>query len=80
MKKPKKNKKHYQLIAIDFATFQEGVAQGLELAAAYVEDFDKYVNHEWRLSDCIRAKFGRLRKSKVRRNKREHVIVGVWNK
>lgn len=29
----------------------------VEAVAQYVEQFDRYVLHEYRLSDCIRAKF-----------------------
>ena len=79
MRKPKNNLKNFKLV-IDFATYNEGMAQGIEMVAGFVEDFDKYINHEWRLSDCIRSKFGRLPKNKIRRNTRAHVMVGIWNK
>lgn len=85
MKKPKSRwPRDYQSrigdIVIDFRKWHEGLADGIEMAAAFVEEFDSYVNHDWRLSDCIRAKFNKLRKSHMRKNKRKHVIVGVWNK
>ena len=68
------------LLSIDFGTYMDGFHAGIQAAASYIEAFDKYVNHEWRLSDCLKSKFNQLKKSKVRKNKRTHVIVGIWNK
>lgn len=66
-------------IVIDFATYNEGKDTGIKMAAEFLEQFDKYVNHPWRLSDCLLAKFGLLSRRKVRRNSKKHIIVGVWN-
>jgi hypothetical protein len=66
---------------IDFSTYNDGFWKGVEAAASFVEEWDSYINHEWRLSDCIRAKFNipDFPKKKLRKNKRENVIVGVWH-
>lgn len=83
MRKAKKSKKIESPIAatmvIDFGDYSDGYDAGLKAAADYIESFDKYVNHAYRLSECLLYKFGR-RKLKPRRNKRTHVIVGLWKR
>ena len=70
-------------IVVDFASYedgrQEGYRAGLRAAAEFVSQFDKYVNHDYLLSECILSKFN-IMKGKPRRNKRKHVIVGLWKK
>ena len=47
---------------------REHYKNGVRAAAGYVSDFDRQVNHEFRLSDCILAKFN-MRPKRVRKNK-----------
>lgn len=58
--------------------FDDGWNKGLEVAAEYISAFDKYVNHDYLLSECLLSKFGAMQR-KPRKNKRKHVIVGIWN-
>ena len=45
-------------------------AEVIEMVAAFIEQFDGYVLHPWRLSDVIRFKFCILRdKRRIRRTK-----------
>lgn len=75
--------KEAQLIVLDFSTFDDGFKKGyrrgIEAAASFVEQFDKYVNHDYLLSECILSKFN-IMKGKPRKNPRKHVIIGIWNK
>lgn len=49
--------------------------QGIEAAAEFVEQFDKYVDHSSRLSDCIRGKFNLLGKRKIRASAKPSVAA-----
>lgn len=49
--------------------------RGIEAAAAFVSEWDKYVDHEWRLSGCILGKFNMLPKRKLRRNRSDRVGI-----
>jgi hypothetical protein len=42
--------------------------KGIRAAASFVEGFDKYVKHAYRLSDCILGKFNQIGKRKIRKN------------
>lgn len=66
-------------LVFDFANFNEGYRKGIEAAAAFVSSFDSCVNHDWLLSECILSKFN-IMSGRPRRNKRKHVIVGIWDK
>jgi hypothetical protein len=66
-------------IIVNYSTYSEGYRKGIEAAASFVEQFDKYVNHDYLLSECILSKFN-VMKGKPRKNKRTHVIVGIWNR
>jgi hypothetical protein len=37
-------------------------AEGVRAAADYVSGFDKYVKHDFRLSDCILGKFNLMKR------------------
>jgi hypothetical protein len=50
--------------SLDDASYRRGI----EAAASLVEQFDRYVLHPWRLSDCILAKFNMIGKRKIRKN------------
>jgi hypothetical protein len=50
--------------ALDSTSYRRGI----EAAASYVEQFDKYVQHDYLLSDCILGKFNMIGKRKVRKN------------
>jgi hypothetical protein len=50
--------------AFDSASYRRGI----EAAASFVEQFDKYVLHPWKLSDCILGKFNMIGKRKIRKN------------
>lgn len=50
--------------SIDFASYRRGIAA----AAAFVMQFDKYVQHPYRLSDCILGKFNLIGKKKIQKN------------
>lgn len=75
--------KEAKLIVLDFSTYDDGFKQGyrkgIEAAASFVEQFDKYVNHDYLLSECILSKFN-IMKGRPRKNPRKHIIVGIWNK
>lgn len=43
--------------------------RGIRAAAEFVAQFDRYVAHDYRLSDCILGKFNLIPKSKIRRTK-----------
>lgn len=49
--------------------------RGIEAAASFVSEWDHYVDHEWRLSDCVLCKHNMLPKRKLRRNKSDRVGV-----
>lgn len=51
--------------ALDSASYEKGI----RAAAALVEMFDRRVDHEFLLSDCILAKFGLLPKKRIRSNR-----------
>lgn len=55
--------------ALDSASYRRGI----EAAASFIEQFDKYVSHPYLLSDCILAKFNLIGKRRIRRNQREGV-------
>jgi len=57
--------KRHQRLDIDE---KKAYVAGIKAAAGYVADFDKLVDHEFKLSDCILAKFNIL-KRRVRRNR-----------
>jgi hypothetical protein len=42
--------------------------RGVQDALSLVEEFDKYVAHDYRLSDCIRLKLNLITKRHVRHN------------
>lgn len=46
---------------------QRAWLKGVKDALALVSEFDKYVNHDWRLSDCILMKLNLITKRQVRR-------------
>lgn len=50
--------------AVDSASYCRGIAA----AAAFVMQFDKYVQHPYRLSDCILGKFNLIGKRKIQKN------------
>jgi hypothetical protein len=53
----------------NFRAFHSGYYRmGIQAAASFVEQFDKYVSHPSLLSDCILAKFNLLGKGKIRKN------------
>lgn len=56
--------------SIDSASYRRGI----EAAASYVEQFDKHVQHDYLLSDCILGKFNMIGKRKVRKNKPERRV------
>jgi hypothetical protein len=49
---------------LDLDSFRKGIAA----AASFVEPYDKYVKHAYRLSDCILGKFNQIGKRKIRKN------------
>lgn len=49
---------------LDSASYRRGI----EAAASFVEQFDKYVSHSYLLSDCILGKFNLIGKRKIRKN------------
>lgn len=57
------------------ATNMDSYRLGIEAAAEFVEQFDKYVDHSNRLSDCIRAKYGVIGKRKIRESGRPSVAA-----
>lgn len=46
----------------------ESYCRGIAAAAAFVMQFDKYVQHPYRLSDCILGKFNLIGKRKIQKN------------
>jgi hypothetical protein len=49
---------------LDSASYRRGI----EAAASFVEQFDKYVRHDYRLSDCILGKFNMIGRRNLRKN------------
>lgn len=52
------------------ALHSESYRRGIAAAAAFVMQFDKYVDHDYRLSDCILGKFNLIGKRKIAKNSR----------
>lgn len=50
--------------------YNRGVRHGIGNAASVVKGFDARIDHPWRLSDCILAKFNLLKKKWIGRNPR----------
>lgn len=50
--------------AMDSESYRRGIA----VAAAFVQEFDKYVQHRYRLSDCILGKFNLIKKKEIQKN------------
>lgn len=48
---------------------ERGYVEGVRQAAAYIAEFDTYVAHPYRLSDCLLMKFNLLPKRRVRKNR-----------
>lgn len=48
--------------------------EGISMAAAFIAEWDGYVDHDFRLSDCLLGKFNMLAKSKIRKNRSRKAI------
>lgn len=51
--------------------------RGVRDALSLMAEWDKYVSHDFRLSDCIAAKLNLITKRQVRRNKGRVAITGI---